>query len=373
VNESDVVRYRANLQDEVDSAAQYRAMARAERRPAVADVYGRLAGVEEKHAAFWEDKLRALGVTPGPRKASWRARALIALAERFGPNLVLPTIASKEYADRNTYLSHPETRGTSMTEEERMHARVLENLLEKTAGLEGQELGRLEGRHRTVGGNALRAAVLGANDGLCSNLSLLMGVAGAAVSHRALLLTGLAGLLAGACSMAIGEWVSVMSSRELAERQLNIEKSELEEAPDEEREELELIYEAKGLTKEEAKEVSKKLLDNPRNALETLSREELGIDPEELGGSPSVAALTSLTLFSVGAIIPLFPHFFWVGRGAMVASGTVSGLGLFLLGAAITLFTGRSAWFSGLRQLLFGFVAAAVTFAIGRVIGVALG
>ncbi len=368
----DVARYRENWQGEVDSAAQYHAMAAGESRPAVAEVYEKLAAVEEKHTAFWEERLKQAGVTPGSRRPSLRARVLIALAKRFGAELILPTIASHEYTDRNVYLSHPETRDTKMTEEERMHARVLENLLAKGSGASGATLERFEGRHRSVGGNALRAAVLGANDGLSSNLSLVMGIAGATTDHRAVLLAGLAGLLAGACSMALGEWVSVTSARELAEREMRIEKSEVEEAPEEEREELQLIYEAKGLSSEEAKELSTKLMKNPSSALDALSREELGIDPDELGGSPWVAALTSLLLFAGGAIIPVAPYFWFHGRSVVLASLVASGLGLFAMGAAITLFTGRSVWFSGARQLALGLGAAGVTFAVGKAIGVAI-
>jgi VIT1/CCC1 family predicted Fe2+/Mn2+ transporter len=254
-----------------------------------------------------------------------------------------------------------------------MHARVLESLLSKSKkGVDGSFLGQVEGRHRNVGGNALRAAVLGANDGLCSNLSLVMGVAGATVDHRTILLTGIAGLLAGACSMAMGEWVSVTSARELAEREVRIERSELEESPEEEREELQLIYEAKGLSPREAHEVSSQLIRDPKTALDALAREELGIDPAELGGSAWVAAATSFFLFAIGAIVPVLPFFFMTGMRATEASVAAGGVGLFAMGAAITLFTGRSVFFSGGRQLLLGFAAAGATFAIGRLIGVAV-
>jgi VIT1/CCC1 family predicted Fe2+/Mn2+ transporter/rubrerythrin len=369
----DVARYRESLQAEVDSAAQYRALAAAETRPTVADVYSKLAVVEEKHAAFWEARLEKAGVRPPPRVPSWRARTLIFMARRLGPEVVLPTIAQQEYADRNTYLAHPETAGTGMTEEERMHARVLQNLVAKTKGVEGATLGQIEGRHRTLGGNALRAAVLGANDGLCSNLSLMMGVAGATVEHRTLVMTGLAGLLAGACSMALGEWVSVKSARELAEREVRIEKTELEESPEEEREELQLIYEAKGLSKHEASELSAKMMKNPETALDALAREELGIDPQELSGSPAVAAATSFLLFALGALVPVVPHLVASGRAATVGTVLASALGLFGIGAAITLFTGRSVWASGARQLALGLVAAAITFLAGRLLGGAIG
>jgi VIT1/CCC1 family predicted Fe2+/Mn2+ transporter len=370
----DVDRYRANLQSEVDGAAQYRAMAEGESRGNVADLYRKLAAIEEKHATFWEDRLRASGHPAGPRRPSWRARTLSWVARRFGAQMILPTVATGEYSSRNSYLAHPETLGTSMTEEERMHARVLENLLTKSKkGVEGPTLGRLEGRHRSVGSNALRAGVLGANDGLCSNLSLVMGVAGATVDHRVILMTGLAGLLAGSFSMALGEWVSVTSARELAQREVAIEKSELLENPEEEREELQLIYESKGLTVREAKELSAKLMKDPGTALDALSREELGIDPDELTGSPWVAAVTSLLLFALGAIVPVLPFFFLSGLEGAVVSLAAGATGLFAIGAAITLFTGRSVWFAGGRQLLLGLAAAAATFGIGKAIGVAIG
>jgi len=347
-------------------------MVEAEPRKEIADVYRRLAAIEEKHAAFWEERLRGAGVEPGRRGPTFRARALGWIARRFGANVILPTVAAGEYADRNAYLAQPETRGTMMTEEERGHARVLGNLLAKTQGTRGGALARIEGRHRTVGSNALRAAVLGANDGLCSNLSLVMGVAGATVQHQTILLTGLAGLLAGAFSMALGEWVSVKSARELAERELRIERREIEENPAEEREELELIYQSKGLGAEEAKELSKAMMKDEKTALDALSREELGIDPQELGGSPWTAALTSFFLFAVGAIIPVVPFFVVHDSTAPLFAVGAGGVGLFAIGTAISLVTGRSPLWSGIRQLLLGFAAAGATYAIGHAIGVAV-
>ena len=370
----EIRRYRFNLQDEIDSAAQYRAMAQGERDEAVARVYRELAAMEEKHARFWQERLKEAGQEPPPLRPSWRARVLSWTARRFGAQMILPTVATREYADRNGYLAQPETHGTRMTAQERTHARVLSSLLSSRAsGASGSELARVEGRHRGVGGNALRAAVLGANDGLCSNLSLIMGVAGASSNAHAILLAGSAGLLAGACSMALGEWVSMTSSRELAERQVSIERDELEAAPDEEREELQLIYEAKGLPPDEAKQLSERLVRDPKNALDVLSREELGLDPEELGGSPGIAALTSFLLFAFGAIFPVAPFLFLGGMTAVGVSLAVSSAVLFLLGAAITIFTGKPVWRSGGRQLVLGLLAAGVTFGVGRALGVALG
>jgi VIT1/CCC1 family predicted Fe2+/Mn2+ transporter len=371
-SEGNVRRWRENRQEEIDSASQYRAMAEGERRPEIADVYRRLAAMEEKHAAFWEERLRGASASIGPRRPTPRARVLGWLARRMGAGMILPTIAAHEYAQRNDYLKHPETEGTAMTEEERLHARVLGQVLARSPGMDGGALAKIEGRHRNVGGNALRAAVLGANDGLCSNLSLVMGVAGATVNPHTVLLTGLAGLLAGAFSMALGEWVSVTSARELAEREVRIEQREVEENPTEESEELQLIYEAKGLSKAEAKSLSAAVMKDERTALDTLAREELGIDPKELGGSAWTAAITSFLLFAVGAVIPVLPFALVTSHAAPIWSMAAGGVALFLIGAAISIFTGRGALRTGLRQLLLGFAAAGATYGVGRLIGVAL-
>jgi VIT1/CCC1 family predicted Fe2+/Mn2+ transporter len=230
----------------------------------------------------------------------------------------------------------------------------------------------MEGRHRAASGNALRAAVLGANDGLVSNLSLVMGAFGAQLSERSVLLTGLAGLLAGACSMAMGEWISVQSSRELYTKQMAVEESEIAAMPEEEEEELALIYMAKGVPEEEAKQIAKHIMSDEKTALDAMSREELGIDPSELGGSPWAAAATSFVLFAVGAIVPLLPFALLHGRNAAFGAIGASAIGLVVIGFAITLFTGRSALYTGMRQLLFGLVAAGITFGVGRAIGVSL-
>ena len=366
-------RYRANWQEEIDSAARYRAMADAEREPGRAQVYRDLADMEERHAGFWEKRLGDAGAPPGPRLLSPRARLLIWLAHRFGPRAILATVAADEHRGRTGYDAQPETAGTGMRSQERMHARLLGSLAADVGGTSGTELARLEGRHRTVGGNALRAAVLGANDGLSSNLSLVMGVAGAAPDHRAVLLAGIAGLVAGAASMAMGEWVSVTSAREAAERELEMERTEIELEPADEQEELELLYRAKGLDPAKAKALSAELMSRPGAALDVLAREELGLDPAELGGSPITAAATSFLLFALGAAVPVLPFFFLRGSVATLVSLGVSAVVLFVIGAAITLFTGRSIWKSGLRQLLLGLAAAVVTNGIGRLVGVAIG
>jgi VIT1/CCC1 family predicted Fe2+/Mn2+ transporter len=368
----DVARHRENWQDEIDSAALYRALAELESDERLAEVYRRLAATEERHAGFWVERLRAEGAAVPEQRPGWRTRLLIALARRFGTQLVLPTLNDLERADSRGYDRQPESRDTAMPAEERSHARLLQSL-SGGAGVPGAALGRLEGRHRAASGNALRAAVLGANDGLLSNFSLVMGVAGAQVSADTVLVTGLAGLLAGAGSMAMGEWVSVTSARELAGHQLEIEARELEEIPDEEREELALIYEAKGLAPEQARELAERQIADRSTALDTLAREELGIDPDELGGSAAVAAGTSFVLFALGAILPVIPYVFLAGTVAVVVSAALSLAGLFAIGALITVFTGRGVLYSGGRQVLIGSAAAALTYLVGRLIGGAVG
>jgi vacuolar iron transporter family protein len=366
-------RYTTNLQGEVDSAALYRTLAQTEKNPQLAQVYGRLAAIEEAHAEYWKNHIAAIDHHVPKLGPGFRTRALGWLARRFGPAFVLPTVDTLEHMDSGTYDSQPEAVAGGLPAAERSHARIIEALAKGAPGaLSGATLARLEGRHRGMGGNALRAAVLGANDGLVSNMSLVMGVAGADLAPRSILVTGLAGLLAGACSMALGEWLSVNTARESSERQIATEADELEQVPEEEKEELSLIYQAKGLPEDLAKSLAEHLIANKKTALDTLVREELGIDPDELGGSPWGAAAASFALFSLGAIFPVAPYFALAGVSAVVASLAASGVALFLIGAGTTLFTGRAVWLSGMRQLLVGFAAAGVTFGIGKLIGVAL-
>jgi VIT1/CCC1 family predicted Fe2+/Mn2+ transporter len=372
-DQSPVTRYRSNLQGEMDSAALYRALAQGESNPQLKEVYGRLAAVEEAHAEFWRKRLGALGAATRTGRPSWRTRALVWLARRFGPELVLPLVNALERADFDKYDAQPEAVAGGLPGDERSHSRVIAAMARPAhGGLSGGALAQLEGRHRSAGGNALRAAVLGANDGLVSNLSLVMGVAGADFSGRSILMTGLAGLIAGACSMAMGEWLSVNSSREFYQQQIAIEAGELGEFPEEEKQELALIYQAKGLSEQQAKLLAERIIGNPGTALDTLAREELGINPEELGGSAWTAAATSFLLFAGGAIVPVLPFFGLAGSAAVVTSLALSAIAMFIIGAGTTLFTGRGVVFSGLRQLAIGIAAAAVTYGIGKLIGVSL-
>ncbi len=370
---TEIARYRANLRGEIDGAALYRAMADLEQQPQRAEIYRRLAAVEESHAAFWQSHLAQAGAPSQELRPGWRTKVLIQIAKRFGPDLVLPTLRTLEQLDRDHYDSQPESEGTAMPAQERSHARVLSRMsgAVRTAW-NGAAYASLEGRHGAGGGNALRAAVLGANDGLVSNLSLVMGVAGAAFSQHTVLVTGLAGLIAGACSMAMGEWLSVQSSRELYQKQIATEADELAQVPDEEQEELVLIYQSKGMDRATAEQTAERMMANKDAALDTLAREELGVNPQDLGGSAWAAAVSSLVVFAVGAVFPVVPFLFLHGGSAVIASLAFSAAALFAIGALTSIFTGRSALLTGLRQVAIGLAAAAITYGLGRLLGVSL-
>lgn len=365
---ADIARWRENLQGETDGIAVYRAMAAGEREPALATVYRKLADAEARHAAVWEAKLREAKAWSRPPSPSWRARLLVFLARRGAVALVAQTMAGAEARDRTMYDDQADA-GVDLPREERSHAR----LLREVGGASGATIARLEGRHRMGGGNALRAAVLGVNDGLVSNFSLVMGVAGAGGDGRAVVVAGAAGLLAGSLSMALGEWLSVQSARELYAHQIAVEREELDVAPDEEEEELALIYQSKGAGEAQARAMAQRIVrGDPRAALDTLVREELAIDPAELGGSAYVAAGTSFAMFAVGAVVPLIPHLVASGTGAVLISAALSAVALFGVGALITVITGQPALRAGLRQLAIGIAAAAVTYGLGRLFGAAI-
>lgn len=369
---TEIDRYYGFVEDERNSALLYQTLADLETDKRLAEVYRRIAETELRHASVWIEKIKAAGQPEPHFKPAWRTRWLIWLARRLGPAVILPSIQNMEMNGTSDYAS--QTDAGAMAGQEKSHAFLITQIARTVrGGMEGGVLAQLEGRHRNTGGNALRAAVLGANDGLVSNLSLVMGVAGATLDGRTVLITGLAGMLAGAISMALGEWLSVQSSRELYHHQIQVETEEIEQAPEEEAEELALIYEARGLKREQARMLADQILAERESAVETLAREELGVDPKELGGSAWEAALTSFVLFTIGAIVPVIGFTFLGGMSAVLFSILLSTVGLFILGAAITLFTGRPVLYSGLRMVIFGLLAAGVTFGIGRLIGANIG
>jgi VIT1/CCC1 family predicted Fe2+/Mn2+ transporter len=218
---------------------------------------------------------------------------------------------------------------------------------------------------------ALRAAIFGANDGLVSNASLIFGVAGAGVDNAVILVAGVAGLLAGASSMAAGEYISMRVQREVLERLIHLEAHELGADPEGERAELAAIYVRKGVSAELADRLAEELMRDPKVALDTHAREELGLDPEEGLGSPAAAAASSFATFAVGALLPLAPFLLTTGNPAVVAAGVVTGAALFGIGASMAFLTGRPWWISGARMLGIGAAAAAATYVIGRLFGVA--
>ena len=365
-----IKRYRDNLQDEIDGAALYTALSRCERDPTRQDLFVQLAQAENEHADVWRDRLMAAGISDFPLKPSTKTRLLIQLVHYFGPAFVLPVVAANEFADRNKYAGQSDAQ--RMSAEEHGHAAVIRAAAGDNGPVDGPAIAGAERWHRGGSGNELRAAVLGVNDGLVSNFCLVMGVAGAGAASATVLLTGMAGLVAGALSMALGEWLSVTNSRELARTQIDKEAEELEQTPEAEKKELALIYQAKGIEREQAWLIASKVMENRDTALETLVREELGIDPAELGGNPWSAAGVSLLLFALGAIFPVLP-FLWLDNVQAVVASIVSSLiGLGGVGMVTSLFNGRSFGYSALRQIVFGGAAAAITFGVGRLFGAAI-
>ncbi len=371
---TDTERYRENSLSEQEGVVLYRMLADAERNPRLAELYRRLADIEQRHGEMWANYLRKAGEPVPVYTPTWRIRALAWMARHFGTSVVVPIVSSMERDAVSVYDNQPEARDAGLPADERSHARLFGYLQSSMrGGIAGPLLAQLEGRHRSAGGNELRAAVLGASDGLTSNLSLVMGVAGFSLAGHTVLVSGLAGLLAGALSMSIGEWLSVQSARELYSHQIAVESRELKEVPDEEREELALIYQAKGVDEKTANQLAEHLMTQDGSALDTLAREELGIDPKELGGSAWGAAITSFFLFAIGAIIPVFPFIFGSGLVTIGVSLLLSALGLFAIGAGITLTTGSPLLKSGGRQVLLGLLAACITFGLGKLVGGVVG
>ena len=358
------------IQTEIDAAYLYEVLAKAEKDPAVAVIFRDMQAIEQGHAlAFAKKQGLDPGRLPGP---SARARFLNRIGSVMGYGYVLGALLDTEKQLASAIQSGKARQGMPGSPMDSAHVSILRNILDRPGGMPVNVLSRFEKRHRSVGGNALRAAVLGGNDGLVSNFSLVMGVAGASSGQQELLLTGLAGMMAGALSMALGEWISVKSSQELYENQMRLEQEELETNPEGEEKELALIYRAKGIPEDQARAMAADVIRNPAQAHEVLIKEELGINAEELKGSAMEAAVASFVLFAIGAVIPVVPFFFTGGFAGVIWSAGLSAIGLFGIGAAITLFTGKSVWSSGLRQVFFGLAAAAITFGVGRLIGVSL-
>lgn len=380
-----------NLKLERDAIVLYDALAKIERDPTRAAAFERIAGNERRHADIWATKLTELGasvpVATGRPRA--RVRFIILAARLFGTRAVSDLVKALEGDEEDLYdaqAASPEV--AAIAADEREHARIWEQLdgAPRPGGPTDPardgvrvarnarsiaEIAERERWHRAGGrSGTLRAVIFGVSDGLVSNLSLVMGVAGAASDNPSfILLAGIAGLLAGAFSMGAGEYISMQSQRELFERQIALERAELEAMPEEEEAELAAAYRAKGFPPDEAASIAHRIFGDRDAALDILVREELGLDPDELG-SPWGAATGSFVAFAIGAVIPVLPFLLGGGSAVIAASLVLSLIALFLVGAAVSLLTGRGLLFSGFRQMGLGLAAALVTYAIGSLIGV---
>jgi VIT1/CCC1 family predicted Fe2+/Mn2+ transporter len=332
---------------EKESAWLYGVVAAVEPDPRKRDLFVKLAAAAEEQAACW------LATRPELKPAfspALRARIVARLVKRLGPRRLRPVLAAMKLRGLSVYTA-PQ--------------RPAEHAMPTTVAEVGE-------RHGSSGGGNLRAAVFGASDGLVSNAALVMGVAATGADLHAVQIAGVAGLLAGALSMAAGEYVSVRSQREFYEYQMELEREELAEYPDAEAEELALIYNARGIDMDEARRMSAALLARPEEALDVLAREELGLNPDDLG-SPYSAATSSFLAFAFGATVPLIPFFVRLdGVGAIYASAGLTALMLFAVGIALSLFTGRGAIRGGLRLLTIGGGAGIAAWAVGKLLGASL-
>jgi VIT1/CCC1 family predicted Fe2+/Mn2+ transporter len=367
----------ANLRLERDAILLYDALAAIEKDPQRAGAFHRIAGNERRHAEVWAGKLRDAGVDvpPAPTRPRLRIAVILLLARLFGTKAVSDLVTALEGDEEEIYESQtasPEIE--AIAADEREHAEIWKRLKDPEDHPDRDIAGR-ERWHRSGRSGTLRAVIFGVSDGLVSNLALVMGVAGAsgptgAESHF-ILLAGVAGLLAGAFSMAAGEYISMQSQRELFERQIALERAEMEAMPEEEEAEMASLYRAKGFREDEAKAIAHRLFEDPERALEQLIREELGLDPDELG-SPFGAAFGSFVAFAIGAFVPVVPYLVAGGGSAFVAAIALSLVALFAVGAGVSLLTGRGVLFSGTRQVLIGAAAAVVTYLVGTAIGVSV-
>lgn len=365
-------RFQANLDDEIDGIAVYDMLSKAEKDPERRRIFDELAAVEMRHADVWRKKLRECGVEPREHGPSLKIRAIGLAARVFGVHTVLPIVRSLEAGAYGAYMAQDAT-AQALAPDEREHRKTVSRMERGRDKPPSEQIIARERWHRTGSSGALRATIFGVSDGLTSNTALVMGFAGAQTSADFVLLAGLAGLIAGAFSMATGEYVSMRAQRELFERQIALERAELESLPDEEQRELSLIYQAKGLTKPEADTTAARLMENEEIALDTLVREELGLDPDDLG-SPWGASIGSFVAFAIGALLPVIPFFFGSADTIIIViSASISVVATFAVGAGVSLLTGRSMLYSGGRQVALAAAAATITFVIGRIIGVSTG
>jgi len=376
-----------NLKLERDAVVLYEALASIEKDPVRSAAFERIATNERRHAEIWANKLADAGATvPSSNGVRPRVRFIILVARLFGTKSVADLVKALEGDEEEAYDAQASPEVAAIAADEREHAQIWDRLGSGAAtdprrdgvGAAGRagsaaEIGERESWHRSgARSGTLRAVIFGVSDGLVSNLSLVMGVAGAAAANPSfIILAGIAGLMAGAFSMAAGEYISMQSQVELFERQIALERAEMEAMPEEEEAELAASYRAKGFAPDEAARIAKRIFEDPQTALDMLVREELGLDPDQLG-SPWAAAGGSFIAFAIGAAIPVVPYLVAGGIGATIASLALSLIALFAVGAGVSLLTGRSLLYSGARQLGIGLAASLVTYFIGSLIGVSV-
>ncbi len=370
-----VDRYRRHIAAEWDAAALYTGLAELSRGRRK-EVLSELAEIEEKHAAFWCDKIVENGGTAPQREEfepSRRTLSLLETARRYSTDLVLPIVEQDERDAVDDYNAEPDA-PDFMLEDEAGHARALAELLRDDVSPSGGGPGSetQEPWHRTDKSGTLRAGIFGINDGLVSNTALVMGFAGAGAGQDTVLLAGLAGLLAGAFSMGAGEYISMANQREAFEREIKLEREELELHPEDEQRELELIYEAKGLDRQVAAEVAARVMKDQDVALDTMAREELGLDPDELG-SPWGAAVSSFFAFSLGAVLVVLPYLVTGGGVAFAIAVVLALAALATVGGVMARLNGRAPGRGILRQLVVGVAAAGATYVFGALFGVTVG
>ena len=361
-----------NLREERQAAHLYRYLEAFESGP-VASLFRSLRAESEDQAATWERLLRDAGGAAPAWRPGIRARIVAGLIRFLGPTRMLPVLSAMKVRGLAVYRA-----GGIETRENDLRGGEAEGTSPAPSPLQAVDIPRSpramgeESWHRAAsGGGALRAAVFGVNDGLVSNASLIIGIAGAGPDPGVILLAGTAGLLAGGFSMAAGEFISVLTQREFLEHQIALEKSEMAVMPEEEIAELALIYRAKGIDPDHAERLARRIVSDPEKGLDTLAREELGLDPKALG-SPLTAALASFVSFAGGALLPLLPYLLTPDRSAFLATVVVTVSGLLAVGAGMSLFTGRRPVWSAVRMALIGAAAAGATYGIGALLGVSV-
>ena len=368
LSKSDANRYKEYLRSEIEAASMYKILAQFETDPEKSEIFEQLSQSEIKHAQHWSEKLGNPTTDVTLQTSTPKLIYIRMVCSLFGPKKILPWLARIESKEIGAYVH--EVEGQELLEEEKNHARILSKMaLENPDNQQVREVWHTHGS-----GGSVRAAVLGINDGLVSNFCLMMGVAGGTTpsgNFDFIILAGVAALVAGSLSMATGEYISVRSQKDIYEHQIDIERAELEEWPEEEEEELVLIYRAKGIEESQAKVIASALMADPNRALDTMAREELGLNPQDLG-SPWSAAISSLLAFALGALIPIIPILFSSGNISIILSAIFSSLALFIVGGIVSVASGKNIFVGAARMLLAGTLAATFTYGVGYLLGISI-